>query len=58
MTEFDIWLDQVDDKLMQLLGLSIYDVEDFPYYAMWEDGETVNDAALIVFESVTDGYEL
>lgn len=58
MTEFDIWLDEVDAKLQGLLGVSIYDVEDFPYYAMWEDGETANDAALIVFENLTEGYGL
>lgn len=50
MTEFDTWLEDVDTKFQMYAGISIYDVEDFPYYAMWEDGETANDVALIVFQ--------
>ena len=58
MTEFDVWLDVVDAKFQGLSGMSILDVEDFPYYAMWEDGETPGDAALTVFYYVTEEYGL
>ena len=58
MTEFDVWLDKVDAKFQGLYGMSIYDVEDFPYYAMWEDGETSGDAALTVFYYLTEEYGL
>ena len=52
MTEFDMWLDVVDAELEGLLGMGILDIEDFPYYSMWEDGESAKDVAMTIFKYI------
>lgn len=45
MTAFDRWLADVDRHVEQMVGLSLFDLEDQPFYDWWEGGVSAAQAA-------------
>jgi hypothetical protein len=39
------WLDKVDDTMYRRIGLSVYDIDDYCYRDMYENGSTPAQAA-------------
>lgn len=37
-TDFDIWMGQVDMAVHDTVGLSVYDLPDYPFRDAFEDG--------------------
>jgi len=51
---FETWQEQVNQALVNRIGLGIWDVEDQPYWDMWDDGFTPSAAVNEVLENI--GY--
>ncbi len=53
-SEFDVWMQKVDNCLVNTCGLGHQDLPDKQYMCMFEDQYTPNDAAAEVLED--EGY--
>jgi len=49
---FESWLAKVDSAVVRRIGLGVDDLEDFPYYDLFEDGMTPAETARLVLEAV------
>lgn len=55
MIDFDQWMEQVDEELIELVGLSSSEMPDIDYYTRFEEGisphETARDAYIYLIDS-------
>ena len=43
--EFQLWMEAVDDAVLQIPGVSVHDLPDRPFRDMFEDGASPREAA-------------
>lgn len=43
--EYKTWMEQVDNEVSELCGMSVHDLPDFPSWDLWDAGETPAEGA-------------
>ena len=51
------WMERVDQWVMTLIGISVYDLEDFNSRDLYEDGVSPRSAAETAISEDSTGYE-
>jgi len=55
VSEFQQWVNAVDQRLLSLIGPETYALSDAHFYAWFEDGLTVDSAVEIAIETLKNG---
>ena len=49
--DYETWMYQVDQKVMDILGVSVHDLADWLSYDAWESGATPTEGAIEALRS-------